>query len=143
MCIPKDSYADENNSEEKITIKDFYGEKLNITFMNDPSGGIDKFDADVIDMARDIVKSSFPSYYRKEFKLLSTKGDISLYRSVISAKRSSGEWLQESIYYVRMNGNKIRGHDFMSVSGPLVKQSDDETYQIIIELGMLKHLKVY
>lgn len=143
MCIPKDSYADENNSEEKITLKDFYGEKLNITFMNDPAGGIDKFDADVIDMARDIVKSSFPSYYRKEFKLLSTKGDITIYRSVISAKRSSGDWLQESIYYVRMNGNKIRGHDFMSISGPLVKPSDDETYQIIIELGMLKHLKVY
>lgn len=142
MCIPKDAYG-VDEEDNKITVKEFYGKKLSISFISDPEGGIDKFDASIIDMARDILKTTLPSYYRKEFKMLSSKGDITIYRSVISATTSTGSNLQESLFYVKMNGNKIKGKDYMLVSGPLCNPSDDASYQIIIELGMLSHLKIY
>ena len=142
MCIPKDAYGVDED-DNKITVKEFYGKKLTISFISDPEGGIDKFDASIIDMARDILKTTLPSYYRKEFKMLSSKGDITIYRSVISATTSTGSNLQESLFYVKMNGNKIKGKDYMLVSGPLCNPSDDSSYQIIIELGMLSHLKIY
>jgi hypothetical protein len=142
MCIPKDSYVDAEG-DDKLTVKEFYGKKLSISFMNEPENGIDAFDASVIDMTKGIVKTSFTSYYRKEFKMISSKNNITIYRSVISATSNAGTVLQRSSYYIKMNGNKIKGKDFMDVSGPFVSSSDDETYQIIIELGMLSHLKVY
>ena len=142
MCIPKDAYG-VDEEDNKITVKEFYGKKLTISFISDPEGGIDKFDASIIDMARDILKTTLPTYYRKEFKMLSSKGEITIYRSVISATTSTGSNLQESLFYVKMNGNKIKGKDYMLVSGPLCNPSDDSSYQIIIELGMLSHLKIY
>ena len=142
MCIPKDSYV-EAEGEDKLTVKEFYGKKLSISFMNDPEDGIDKFDASVIEMTKGILKTSFSSYYRKEFKMVRSDGDNTIYRSVISATSNAGTVLQRTSFYVKMNGNKIKGKDFMTVSGPFVSSSDDETYQIIIELGMLKHLKIY
>ena len=141
MCIPKDSYAEAEGDD--ITVKEFYGKKLSISFMNEPENGIDAFDASVIDMTKGILKTTFTSYYRKEFKLLSTYGSNTIYRSVLSATSNSGVVLQRSSFYVKMNGNKIKGKDFMTVSGPFVSSSSDETYQIIIELGMLKHLKIF
>lgn len=144
MCIPTDSYG-EDGANDKITLQGFFGHKLDISFMNerDLTGGIDKFDASVIDMARDLVKSSFTSYFRKEFKLVTSKDGNTIYRSVISATSNNGTEFEQSIYYIRMGNNKIKSYDVMSVSGPLVKPSSDGLYQIIIELGMLGHLKIY
>jgi hypothetical protein len=144
MCAPRDSYADESQiSANKITFNNFYGHKLEVSFMQEPAEGIDKFDASVVDLSRDLLKAYYSSFYRKEFKLLSSKGDLSIYRSVISGTLTSGSQLQSSVFYVRMYGKKIRGYDYMEISGPFVSYSDDVTYQIIIELGMLAKLKIY
>lgn len=144
MCIPKDCYTTESTTgKDGITINNFYGHKVEVTFMEEPIDGLDKFDLSVVNLTRDYVKSLYSSYYRSEFKLLSSKGDIAIYRSVTKAVPSSGATLQSSVFYVKMYGKKIRGHDYMLLSGPFVENSSDVSYQIIIELGMLAKLKIY
>ena len=144
MCIPQDSYAsDVSDGEDKINVNDFYGKKLSIAFMQEPSMGLDKFDATVVDLTRDMLKNSYSSFYRKEFKLLSSKDDYSIYRSVVSGTTSAGVNQESSVFYVRMYGKKIKDHDYMVINGPFADPGDDISYQIIIELGMLNKFKVY
>lgn len=142
LCIPKDGYV-ETAGEDKMTLKGFYGKELTISFMQEPHSGVDAFDASVVQQTKDILGESFTSYYRKDFKIVSSKGDNIIFRSVVSARSKGGIVFSRSKYYIKMNGNKIRGKDYMVVSGPFVDPSDDDTYQTIIELGMLSHLKIY
>lgn len=145
MCIPKDAYEAESNvSSEKVKLSNFYGQDLSITFIKSIDQSVSEFDATVVELTRDMLRSEYSSYSRKEFKMLKSGDEFSVYRSVVSGVyKETGKTYQSSVFYIKMHNQRIRDNDYMVIRGPYTDPSNDTNYQIIIELGMIKFLKIY
>ena len=144
FCIPNDSYITVNTStKDALTINNFYEKKLEISFNNEPDEGIDKYDLSIVSLVRSMMGSMYSDYYRKEFKLLNSKTDRVVYRSIVVGITTDGKRLESSIFYVKLYGRKIHGYDYMIFSGPYCDASEDISYQVIMEVGMIGKMIVY
>jgi hypothetical protein len=147
LCIPKNCYTEESQSgDDAIKLKNYYSKDVPISFMQEPAEGMERFDAKVSDIARDILLKSavYKSYQRTEFVLLSPiRTDLDVYRSTVMGITTAGDTLQNAHYYIKFIGFKIRGHDCMTITSPFVSPTVNLLDRIIIESGMLKTLKVY